>query len=195
MSDVTTPKILVVAVALLLLGAACNGSSNDDGGDGSTSLTDPASVPTSTRISGGALYTFNAEGISVEGASRTATPAPDGPGVDTSYTVVSGDTCGAIASRFGITVAELRAANIRIDANCSNLRVDDVLRIPAGSSSPDATPTGGGGDGTTHIVEAGQLCGTIAELNGITLDQLLAVNGMTEDDCTRLQIGQVLQLP
>lgn len=58
-----------------------------------------------------------------------------------------------------------------------------------------ATPTTGSGGGSTYTVEAGDFCGSIAEANGITLQQLLDANDMTEDDCLNLQPGQVLVIP
>jgi len=187
--------VILAAVSLLSLVVACGGSSGPaDVARGS--LTDPASVPTSTPISGEVVYKIDSGGISVEGASRTATAGPDVPGADTSYTVLSGDTCGRIASQFGITVPELRAANFLINAGCTNLKVDDILRIPGTVASSNPTPSGDdGSEAGSHTVVQGQNCGQIATLYGITLAELLAANGMTEADCTRLQIGQVLQLP
>lgn len=184
---------VLAAASLLSLVAACGGSSGPaDAQRGS--LTDPASVPTSTRIAGGVIYKIEPSGISVEGASRTATPGPDVPGAGTTYTVLSGDTCGRIASQFDITVAELRAANILINAECTNIIPDQILRIPGTVASNDPTPSSGG-DGNSHVVLAGQNCGDIATLNGITVAALLSANGMTEADCRSLQIGQVLRLP
>ncbi|KAE9392235.1 hypothetical protein BT96DRAFT_979519 [Gymnopus androsaceus JB14] len=46
------------------------------------------------------------------------------------YTVKSGDVCISIANQFGITVAELEAANSEIDPLCNNLSVGEVLCIP-----------------------------------------------------------------
>lgn len=183
----------LAAVALFSLLAACGGSS-DPADVARGSLTDPASVPTSTRIAGEIVYTIDSGGISVEGASRTVTPGPDTPGVGTTYIVLSGDTCGRIAAQFEITVAQLRAENILINAECTNIIPDQILRIPGTVASNDPTPSGDG-DENSHVVLAGQNCGDIATLNGITVAALLAANGMTEADCRSLQIGQVLQLP
>ena len=187
--------------ALFLAGAAVFAACGGSGGgtdDGLQGLSDPASVPTSTRIAGEILYKINPDGISVEGAVRTATPggddSQDGTSA-TSYTVLPGDTCSGIASQFGITVEELRAANITINSGCTNLAAGALLRIPATQVSGQPTASSGGGDGTNHTVEAGQGCGEIAAINGVTLEALLTANGMSEDDCTTLQIGQVLQLP
>ena len=57
------------------------------------------------------------------------------------------------------------------------------------------TPTEGNGGGGTYTVQEGDFCGTIAEANDITLQELLDANDMTEDDCSALQVGQVLVIP
>jgi LysM repeat protein len=59
--------------------------------------------------------------------------------------------------------------------------------------TPAASPTTGATAGT-YTVEAGDFCSTIAEDHGITLQQLLTANKMTEADCNTLKIGQVLKL-
>jgi hypothetical protein len=56
------------------------------------------------------------------------------------YTVVAGDTCGAIADRFDVTVADLIEINGL--ANSCLLAVDDVLRIPGEGCKPPEPPTG-----------------------------------------------------
>lgn len=74
-----------------------------------------------------------------------------------------------------------------------------TARTPTTPGTPKtttATTTGTpGASGKTYKVVAGDTCGAIATAHNITLEQLLAVNGMTEDDCASLQIGQELKLP
>lgn len=72
-----------------------------------------------------------------------------------------------------------------------------------GTATTDGTATGTRTPGTgtpstgekTYTVQEGDFCSTIAEANGISLEDLLAANTMTEADCATLQIGQVLKLP
>jgi murein DD-endopeptidase MepM/ murein hydrolase activator NlpD len=89
------------------------------------------------------------------------------------YTVRSGDSLSAIAARHGITLAQLLAANPRLQSNPSRLVVGDVLEVPDPATSRPATPraaddttlgklserfeTGGRGPGTvsTGIGDAG----------------------------------------
>ena len=57
------------------------------------------------------------------------------------------------------------------------------------------TPGTPGASGKTYTVKAGDTCGAIATANNITLKELLDLNKITEDDCTKLQVGQTLKLP
>ena len=61
-------------------------------------------------------------------------------------------------------------------------------RTATGSTTP-------GAGGREYEVKSGDFCSTIAEANNITLAALLQANNMTEDACTRLQVGQKLKLP
>ncbi|WP_322797313.1 LysM peptidoglycan-binding domain-containing protein [Tepidiforma sp.] len=66
---------------------------------------------------------------------------------------------------------------------------------PATTRTPAAgTPTPGG-NGRTYTVAEGDTCFSIAQANGVTLEELLQANNLTEDDCTRLAVGQTLRLP
>ena len=56
------------------------------------------------------------------------------------------------------------------------------------------TPTTAAGGAATYTVKSGDTCGGIAADNGITLAALLAANNMTEQDCSSLDVGQVLKL-
>ena len=52
------------------------------------------------------------------------------PTCSADYTIKSGDVCISIANQFGITVAELEAANSEIDPLCNNLLVGEVSTTP-----------------------------------------------------------------
>ena len=104
---------------------------DDDGTPAGPGVTQTSTVqgnttpaPTGTQ-SPGAAQTPNGA------ATGTATP---GAGTPTAgggtYVVQSGDTCGAIASEFNITFEELRQLNPEIDADCTNLQVDQEIKVP-----------------------------------------------------------------
>lgn len=66
---------------------------------------------------------------------------------------------------------------------------------PAGTGTrPAGTQTPGAG-GDTYTVQSGDFCGTIAADKGISLQDLLDANDMSEADCSNLQVGQILKLP
>ena len=66
--------------------------------------------------------------------SATAAPAPDGT---RSYKVQSGDNLLKIASTYGVTVKQLRAANsLRTD----QIKVGQTLKIPAKQTAAEAAP-------------------------------------------------------
>lgn len=72
-------------------------------------------------------------------------------------------------------------------------------QTPAGSQTAAASKTPGTGTPSsgakTYIVKSGDFCSTIADANGVTLQELLDANKMTEDDCTRLAVDQKLIIP
>lgn len=67
---------------------------------------------------------------------------------------------------------------------------------PGGSATatrPAGSPTTVGGS-ATYTVVSGDTCSGIAEKTNITLEQLFQLNGLDNDKCTKLNVGQVLKL-
>lgn len=62
----------------------------------------------------------------------------------------------------------------------------------SGTAAPSPTTSTGG---TTYTVESGDTCFSIAQDNGITLQELLDANDLTEDDCSSLNVGDELTIP
>ena len=208
MTTMSRPAALLLAISAMALFATACGGGDDDGAGQGERLTDPGRVPSSTPISRGQpqVYQINQDGsLTISGgAAVTGTPltgtTPTNP---SSYTVKSGDTCGGIASEKGITVAELIAANrANINADCTNLRVGDELKIPskAGAGATTTRTTGGVATATpragsrTYTVASGDTCSSIAANQGIKVDDLISLNGL-DSNCTNLQVGQVLKIP
>lgn len=92
------------------------------------------------------------------------------------HTVQSGQTLGAIAQRYRVSVTNLAAAN-RLTSS-SNLRVGQVLRIP---------PKG------VIYVYPGQTLTGLAKLNKVSVKELAAANRLKPD--ASLRVGQRLELP
>lgn len=185
--------LLVIATALL---AACGGGDGDRSG-GSQSLTDPRDVPTTTP------WATPPPAVYVEGG-----PAPTNGGTSAgSYTVEPNDTAYGIAQKFGITVEELAAANNMTVEQIAQLSVGQKLTIPQrapeqpqpvttatpATGTPRATSTSAAGEEGTYTVQDGDIPETIAEEFGITAEELMEANDIT--DPTSLYIGQVLIIP
>ena len=189
-------RALAGSCLLVLLAAACGGDGGAGAAGGRKGLTDPAAVPTATPGDGTLVFRIGQDAISAPGSDVTVTPVagPNTPGQPTTYTVVAGDTCSSIADRFGVTLAAFLANNPLVNAGCTNLRIDQELRIPAGSGE-GGNPDGGGGTANAYVVVGGDTCGSIAEAHGVTLARFLTANGLAEADCTALSIGQLVTIP
>lgn len=99
------------------------------------------------------------------------------------YTVQPGDTLTRIAARFGTTVGAIVEANGLTNPNL--IYVGQVLVIPAGvsASSPERV----------HVVQPGETLYRIALRYGITVERLMALNGLNNPN--RIFVGQVLRIP
>jgi hypothetical protein len=70
----------------------------------------------------------------------TFTPAPptETPIVDIEYTVVEGDSCLSICTRFNLYLDSLLRKN---DIDCAALKIGTVLQIPQPTATPEPTKT------------------------------------------------------
>ncbi len=110
------------------------------------------------------------------------------------YTVAPGDTLGAIASRFGISLDALVAANGIADPN--QIAVGQVLAIPSGSDpAAIAAASGAAYSGATAPVRArpGDTLSALAARYGQDPSMLAGLNGMDVE--ARLFPGQPVNLP
>ena len=108
-------------------------------------------------------------------------PCPGG----TLYTIKAGDTYFSLASRFGITVEALVAANPGVDPNA--LRVGQQICIP-----PSTTPVPCPG-GTLYTIKAGDTLYAIGLRYGVTVSAILAANPSLEPNS--LRVGQIICIP
>lgn len=139
----------------------------------------------------------------------TSVPPPptDTPAPPVEHEIVSGDTCGGIAEKYGVPLSAFLLANNLNEFNCI-IRVGDKVIIPLPTPTPGATPTLPPGvtplptdtpEPTATLppqiiyqVKGGDTCSEIAELYRMPVNLLIEQNGL--DSNCMLAIGQVLTL-
>jgi murein DD-endopeptidase MepM/ murein hydrolase activator NlpD len=210
-------RTVPIGVAALVIAASLVNVAGSAGASGSTGNTGPAGSGPRIVIGGGAnggdagsSTGGDAVGVGATGQSdnindRLAGPedpeawiGPLGPflddgtlimpvAVDTtvadgsdklrSYRVRSGDTLTGIAHRFGVSMMSIWWANHLTSKD--ELKIGEVLVIP---------PV----DGLVVTVAAGDTLDSIAQSTGVSADQIVSYNGLTD---TNLVIGQRLIIP
>ena len=126
-------------------------------------------------------------------ATETPEPTPEEtpePKVIT-YEVQPGDTISAIAEKFGTGLQRIRALNL---LTTDALQVGQVLRVPniPGVTTPQGIPTATP-EPFQYTVKEGDTLLSIALRFGVTLNQLVSVNGL--QDQHNIGVGQVLLIP
>jgi LysM repeat protein len=136
-------------------------------------------------------------------SSTTTTPGPiqpimpppvPTPPTDT-YTIQAGDTFSSIATKLGIAVGALEAANPSINPN--NLQIGTLISLPSTAIVlaptpivPNQTPPA---SSPTYTIRAGDTFSTVAAAFNITLSEIEAANPGVNPGS--LQIGEVINLP
>ena len=152
--------------------------------DGSMRTLAISAATTASVAAGSTVAALGGTGMA---SAATLTSAPGGG----TYVVVAGDTLGAIAARYGTTVAELAAANHLADPNL--IYAGQRLVIPGGSSpNPSPAPSWGAPAGATYVVVAGDTLGAIAARFGTTVAALAAINHLANPNF--IYAGEVLVL-
>jgi len=191
---------MLPAIAILagLAAVACGGGDNKSANKGAI-ITDPARVQTSTPIHDPVTFKIRNDVVTTSGGASGAVSggATQTPTTKT-YTVKSGDTCGAIARQFNVTVEDLLKANRNIDAGCLNIHEGDTLKIPSATASPTAGAAFGTGptpkpSGKNYTVVAGDTCSDVARSYGVKVEDLISLNGL-DANCS-LKVGQALKIP
>jgi LysM repeat protein len=118
----------------------------------------------------------------------SALAAPPDQGRQT-HVVQAGETLYSIASRYGVTVEAIMAANDLTNANY--IYVGQRLVIPGGMDGPARDD--GWGQGGRHVVQAGETLTSIALRYGTTVGALATANGLNNADY--VYVGQVLNVP
>jgi lysozyme len=104
----------------------------------------------------------------------------------TVHTVAAGDTFESIASRYGISVSELLAANLQLLQPGTQLHIPPLPSVPGGGGGTPA-PT------RTYTVKSGDTLSSIAVKFGTTVAALASLNNI--QDINVIHVGQVLKIP
>jgi LysM repeat protein len=189
----------VIALLAALAAVACGGGAENQTANKNKIITDPARVPTSTPIRDPITFKIRNDVVTTSGGATGAVPGgPTQTPTTRTYTVKSGDTCGAIARQFNVTVEDLLRTNRNVDAGCGNIHEGDTLRIPSATASPTAGAAFGTGptpkpSGKNYTVVAGDTCSDVARSYGVKVEDLISLNGL-DANCS-LKVGQALKIP
>lgn len=159
----------------------------------SRTMIHPGQVLTVPVPPGALAARWSSQGREFREASRESIPEGD----QEIYVVARGDTLGAIAESFRMSLTELRALN-DLPPGSSRIRAGQRLVVssrpetaPRAERSPRAAAPTASGAGRTYTVRSGDTLGAIAEAHGIGLSTLRRVNGMGSR-ATRIYPGQEL---
>jgi LysM repeat protein len=118
---------------------------------------------------------------------RLVIPGATPPSTGTSYHIVRrGETLSSIASRYGVTVSALMAANGLRSPNF--IWVGQRLRIPGHSGSTPSTPPSSG----YYVVRPGDSLSSIAARYGTSVGALMRLNGLRSPNL--IYVGQRLRV-
>ena len=117
-----------------------------------------------------------------------ASVAPPPPGASVKYVIRPGDNLGAIAQKFGVSVAQIKQWN---GLGSDFIRAGSTLVIhgqkPAPAAEPVPVPTGN----AVHVVEAGESLWSIARKYATTVDKIARDNGVVNN---KIHPGQKLNI-
>jgi membrane-bound lytic murein transglycosylase D len=120
------------------------------------------------------------------------------------HRVARGDTLGGIATKYGVSINALRAANrirgtlihpgqdLLITAAPRGMNGGTDIRATAQLADLDAEPSARKSNGR-HVVRRGETLWSIARRHGVSMDRLADTNGLERNNT--LSVGQVLAVP
>ncbi len=143
----------------------------------------------------------NAPAAVTQAAPTVVTPEPVAPAVPTvtEYTITKGDTFGAIAKKFHVSVKAITGANPGVEP--TKLKVGQKIHIPAAAAPVGAAMENGAaatvvaavtGGEQVYTVKSGDSLYKIATQYGTTVKALRAANSLKTD---KIKVGDKLKIP
>ena len=119
-------------------------------------------------------------------ASGSQSPAPTG-----TYTVKSGDTLSGIATRHGVTVAQLKQWN---NLTSNNIKIGQKLKLNSSSSATSSQSTSSAaGEYTTYTVKSGDsFYGIAKNYPGVSAQDIMDFNGLNS---SKIKPGMTIKIP
>ena len=119
-------------------------------------------------------------------ASGSQSPAPTG-----TYTVKSGDTLSGIATRHGVTVAQLKQWN---NLTSNNIKIGQKLKLNSSSSASSSQSTSSAaGEYTTYTVKSGDsFYGIAKNYPGVSAQDIMDFNGLNS---SKIKPGMTIRIP
>ena len=130
--------------------------------------------------------------LKADGKTSTSSRSRDNEAAEQTHKVKKGETLGQIATKYGVTVDDLRKWN-NIKGN--NIAAGQNLKVYSDKKvdrKTDKTDKKNKKKQKTHKVKRGETLGEIAEKYGVGLSKLKKANGIKGNN---IQIGQSLKIP
>ena len=141
------------------------------------------------------LVIYRGGGPSTSSSSSTASVSSSSSSSQTStptgsYTVKSGDTLSGIATRHGVTVAQLKQWN---GLTSNNIKVGQKLKLNSTGSASSAPAASTSGDYTTYTIKSGDSFYSIAKnFPGVSAQDIMNFNGLSS---SKIQPGMKIKIP
>lgn len=136
----------------------------------------------------------NTPAVSNSGNSTTAGQASAGPAT-LDYAIKSGDTLGAIARKYGCTVAELVAANSDLIKNPNRIHIGWKLKIPQHRTTGTMVAPTDNNNSDAYIIKPGDSLWAIARRYGCTVADIVKMNSNLITMPDRIRVGWQLNMP
>jgi len=187
----------------LILGASCLATASTLGQQASQELEQRVALNTAVnRQQDARLAGLESDVSHLKSSAQVAHPPqyphpnppaqPGQPGAGSTYSVASGDTFFSIARLHSTSIAQLQAANPRVDPN--RLQIGQRLNVPGTAAQQAAAPSQlpPPSAATSYQVVSGDTLSSIARRHNTSVAALQRANGLSSDT---LQIGQSLLIP